>query len=118
MLYPNEAKAFYDFVNTTDTRQSNLVVLLTLAVPSAAVVDITEKSNRSRDAELTVEDLTAWQTKYGQFQYPTIVLVRTGYSRFWPSRRDYFGERNNQSANKSFPGEKSEVTCPAYDVGI
>ena len=70
-------------------------------------MDITEKSNRSRDAELTVEDLQAWQKKYGQFQYPTIVLVKTGYSRFWPSRRDYFGERPSEPGVKHFPGEMS-----------
>ena len=50
------------------------------------------ESEADGDYRLTVADLDAWKLANGEFVYPTIVLVKTGFAQFWPDRDDYFKE--------------------------
>ena len=83
----------------------------------AAVVDMTNKSRSDRDAELTPADLAAWRSVHGPFQYPTIVLVNTGYAAHWPSRSGYFGESAEAPGVRRFPGD-SPGSEPILDCTI
>ena len=69
------------------------------------MIDISEKSATDPDAQLTAEDLDAWRDAYGEFKYPTIVLVKTGYAAYWPDRSRYFGQSAADSSAHHFPGE-------------
>jgi len=67
----------------------------------AALVDISERSERDPDALVTPADLAAWREANGNFTFPTVVLARTGYARHWTNRTRYFGMA---AGVRHFPG--------------
>jgi kynurenine formamidase len=55
------------------------------------VIDVVEKSLANRDYLVGVSDLTDWESKHGTIPDGAIVLLHTGYSRFWPDPLTYTG---------------------------
>lgn len=55
------------------------------------VIDVTDKALANRDYLLSVTDLLDWETKHGPIPDGAIVLLHTGYSRFWPDLLTYTG---------------------------
>jgi kynurenine formamidase len=75
-------------------------------VGDAIVVDVTASSATQPDYRATTDDFTAWERANGEIP-PAIVLIRTGYSRFWPDAARYLGtaERGDAAVAKlHFPG--------------
>jgi kynurenine formamidase len=73
-------------------------------IAPAAVIDITAKATANRDYRLTVDDVAAFEKAHGRIARGTIVLLRTGWSRFWPNAKDYLGDDTPNDASKlSFP---------------
>jgi kynurenine formamidase len=73
----------------------------------AAVVDVADKVERDRDYRVGVEDFTGWEAAHGRLSDGAIVLLRTGYGRYWPDRKRYLGtdERGPAAvARLHFPG--------------
>src|SRR5262245_13036393 len=76
-------------------------------VGEAIVVDVTASAARDHDYRIGVDDLTAWERSNGEIAPGTIVLLRTGYSQFWPDASRYLGtaERGADAVAKlHFPG--------------
>ena len=76
-------------------------------VGDAIVVDVTAAAEKDRDHRVSVDDLTTWERTNGQIPAGAIVLLRTGYSRFWPDAAKYLGtaERGQDAVAKlHFPG--------------
>jgi kynurenine formamidase len=74
-------------------------------VAPAVVVDIQAQASRDRNHRLTAADVEAFEREHGRIARGTIVLVRTGWSRRWPNRREYLGDdRKGTAARLSFPG--------------
>jgi kynurenine formamidase len=55
------------------------------------VIDVADASARDRDYRVTTDDFTAWEKAHGRIPDGSIVLLRTGYGRFWPDRQQYLG---------------------------
>jgi kynurenine formamidase len=55
------------------------------------VIDVTEKALADRDYLVSVADLEDWEAKFGKIPDGAIVLLHTGYSRFWPDPLTYTG---------------------------
>lgn len=55
------------------------------------VIDVVEKSLADRDYLVSVSDLEDWETKFGKIPAGAIVLLHTGYNRFWPDPLTYSG---------------------------
>ncbi|HYH89935.1 MAG TPA: cyclase family protein [Solirubrobacteraceae bacterium] len=73
----------------------------------AVVVDVSRRALADRDYQVSVADLTAHERRYGRIGRGAIVLLRTGYERFWPDRERYMGtaELGEQAVPKlHFPG--------------
>ena len=73
----------------------------------AMVIDVSETALTDRDYQVTVEDLEGWEAKYGPIPEASIVLIRTGYGRYWPDAEKYMGtaERGQEAvAQLHFPG--------------
>ncbi|MBI4467922.1 MAG: cyclase family protein [Acidobacteria bacterium] len=73
----------------------------------ALVVDVAAAASKDPDYQVTVKDLTAWEGKYGRIPARSIILLRTGWGRFWPDRTNYLGtnERGEKAvARLHFPG--------------
>lgn len=54
-------------------------------------VDVSDRSKADRDYLISVEDLQSWEKTTGESLAEKIVLLCTGYSRFWPDRGKYLG---------------------------
>lgn len=71
------------------------------------VVDVREACARDRDHLVTIEELSSWERAHGRIPEGAIVLLFTGFGRFWPDRERYMGtaERGPEAVAKlHFPG--------------
>jgi kynurenine formamidase len=71
------------------------------------VVDVSKRALADRDYLVSVADLTAHERRHGRIGRGAIVLLRTGYERYWPDRERYMGtaELGEQAVPKlHFPG--------------
>lgn len=76
-------------------------------VGPGVVVDVTAACAKDRDYLVQVGDLEAWEREHGTIPSGAIVLLRTGWGRFWPDRVRYMGtaERGPAAVKKlHFPG--------------
>jgi len=78
-----------------------------LVVP-AVVIDIREKALGNSDYTLCVEDILAWEQRYGEIPTGSVVLLYTGWQEKWWDKNAFF----NQDAQGSihFPGFSSDAT--------
>jgi kynurenine formamidase len=74
-------------------------------VGEAVVVDISARTARDPDALLEPPDLAAFEERHGRIPDEAIVLVRTGWDRFWTERARYLGSATpGDVAHLHFPG--------------
>jgi kynurenine formamidase len=76
-------------------------------VGDAVVVDVTERAGSRRDYLVAMDDFAQWERSNGEIPSGSIVLIRTGYSTFWPDAARYLGtaERGDAAVAKlHFPG--------------
>lgn len=57
----------------------------------AILVDVATRSEEDADYLVSVDDLEAWETRHGRIPDDSIVLLRTGFGRFWPDAERYMG---------------------------
>jgi kynurenine formamidase len=67
---------------------------------------VTQHAATNPDYALTVEDVAAFEQQHGRIEEGTIVLLRTGWSRYWPDRRAYLGDDT--------PGDASNLHFPSF----
>jgi len=71
------------------------------------VIDVSSKCQENSDYQASIEDLTAWEQAHGEKLNDVIILLRTGFGKFWPDRVKYMGtnERGPDAVAKlHFPG--------------
>jgi kynurenine formamidase len=74
---------------------------------NAILIDVTKQCESSRDYLISVNDFNSWEQQHGQIPAGAIVLLRTGFAKFWPDRVKYMGtdERGAGAVAKlHFPG--------------
>jgi kynurenine formamidase len=92
------------FARSGDTADE---VPLRRLVGRAVVVDVSESALNDRDYLISVSDFRAWERRHGRLPRRAIVLLRTGFDRFWPDAERYLGtaERGQAAVPKlHFPG--------------
>jgi kynurenine formamidase len=57
----------------------------------AVVVDVTQQCQTNRDYLITQIDFQNWERRNGRIPAGTIVLLRTGFGKFYPDRKRYLG---------------------------
>lgn len=70
-------------------------------------IDVSRKTLANRDYEINVQDIEEWEQTNGVIEENCIVLFHTGYGKFYPHRKEYFGtELKGDSAipQLHFPG--------------
>jgi kynurenine formamidase len=91
-------------------------------VGAAVIIDIREKTAADRNYRLMAEDVIAFEERHGKIAPGTIVLLRTGWSRFWPDAMGYLGDDTpNDASHLHFPGYGAEATrllAESRDVSI
>lgn len=71
------------------------------------VVDVAKQCDANRDYLISVADLQNWENQNGAIPKGAIVLLRTGFAKYWPDRTKYMGtdERGAAAVAKlHFPG--------------
>ena len=88
-------------------KQSMDEIPLDRLIGDAVVMDVSEKALQNKDYLINVADFEAWEAANGRLPDDVIVLLRTGYGKFWPDRLTYMGtdEIGPQAVAKlHFPG--------------
>lgn len=75
-------------------------------VRPAIVIDVTRQAAADSDYRLTREDVLEFEEQNGRIELGSIVLLRTGWSRYWPDARSYLGDDT--------PGDASKLHFPSY----
>ena len=99
-------------IHFAEGRQTVDQLPLEQLIAPAVVIDVTEKAQADRDYQVNVEDFTAWESQHGQIPKQSIVLLRTGYGKFWPNRLKYLGTDKHGPeavAELHFPGLHPEA---------
>ena len=83
---------------------------LSRLVAPAVVLDVTTAAARAADYLLTPGDIAAWEQANGAIPEGAIVLVKSGWGRFWPDRKAFLGtDVAGDTANLHFPGISREA---------
>jgi len=69
-------------------------------------IDVSGKAAKDPDYRVTKADIVAFEAEHGQVPAGSVVLIATGWDRFWPDRARYMGEKNGV---KHFPGLSAEA---------
>lgn len=54
-------------------------------------IDVSAQCADDRDYRITVQDFARWEAAHGRIPDGMIVLLDTGFAKFWPARREYLG---------------------------
>lgn len=73
----------------------------------AAVINVVEEARRNPDYELTLDDLRAWELKYGPIKKNSIVVLRTGWESKWFRPREFMNK--DKSGTMHSPGFSCDV---------
>ncbi len=71
-------------------------------------IDVSKQAGANADYQLTVADIKTFETQHGAIPEGAIVLVATGWDRFWPDRAKYMNEKNGV---KHFPGLTADAAA-------
>ena len=89
--------------------RSTADIPVTQLVGPVRVIDIRPQCGRDRNYRLTVEDIEQNEAVYGSIEAGAIVLVRTGFGRYYPDARLYLGsDARGVVEELSFPGFSEE----------
>lgn len=71
------------------------------------VIDVTDSVSDYIDYQVSIQDLLNWEEQYGRIPDGAIILLNTGFHKFWPDRMKYMG--TNQTGPSAvallhFPG--------------
>ncbi|MGI9229157.1 MAG: cyclase family protein [Gammaproteobacteria bacterium] len=75
-------------------------------IAPGVMIDVSDKAASNRDYRLTANDILAFERTHGQIQPGTIVLLKTGWDRYWPNAKAYLGDDT--------PGDASKLSFPSY----
>ncbi|SDM19820.1 Kynurenine formamidase [Catalinimonas alkaloidigena] len=99
-------------VHFAEGKQSIDAIPLERLIGPAVVVDVTESALADPDYQITIADFERWEAAHGPLPDQTIVLLRTGYGRYWPQRQRYLGTTATGPeavAHLHFPGLHPEA---------
>ena len=83
-------------------------------VGEAVVIDVTRACQADRDHRISIDDVRRWEKTHGEIPKHAIVLLSTGFAKYWPDRKSYLGtdERGPQAvADLHFPGLDPEAAA-------
>ncbi|MCY3973366.1 MAG: cyclase family protein [Candidatus Dadabacteria bacterium] len=75
-------------------------------IAPGVVIDVSKKAAADRNYRLTAEDVLEFERKHGKIKPGTIVIMKTGWERYWPDAKKYFGDDT--------PGDASNLSFPSY----
>jgi kynurenine formamidase len=58
---------------------------------TAVRINVEPQCAKNREYRITVQDIEQWEAAHGRIPDRSIVLLDTGFGKFWPSRQNYLG---------------------------
>jgi kynurenine formamidase len=99
-------------IHFAEGRQAADEIPLERLIGPGVVVDVTGACAADRDHLVTTAELCAWEDAHGRIPDGAIVLLHTGFGRFWPDRVRYMGtdaRGPDAVADLHFPGLHPEA---------
>lgn len=75
-------------------------------IAPAVVIDVSAQAAEDRNYRLSAVDVLGFEQQHGRIEGGSIVLLRTGWSEFWPDAAAYLGDDT--------PGDASNLQFPSY----
>jgi len=101
-------------IHFSEGRRSVEAIPLENLMGPAIKIDVSERALLDRDYLVSVDDLKGWEAREGMpIPQGSIVLLETGYSRFYPDKQKYLGtDQRGEDAVKllHFPGLSPEAS--------
>jgi kynurenine formamidase len=77
------------------------------------VIDVSKQARQNHDYQITLDDVRAWEAKYGQIPADSFVAMRTDWSKRWPNKKEMRNEDEKKVAH--YPGWSKEVLTYLYE---
>ena len=78
---------------------------LSRLIGPGVVIDVSRQAAKDADYTLQLSDLRAWEKVHGRIPPGAILLIRSGWGKFWGDRKRYFGtDAPGDTDNLHFPG--------------
>ena len=97
---------FFEGGDTTDE------IPLSKLIGKGVVVDVSDLCADNPDFQITIDDLERWEEEHHRALTGSLVLLKTGWGRFWPHRETYLGTAETGEAavpKLHFPGLAPEA---------
>lgn len=81
-------------------------------IGNGVVIDVRDSVTDYIDYQISIDDFLRWEERNGRLPDGSIVLIRTGISRFWPDKISYMGTDKPGNAGVAllhFPGLHPEA---------
>jgi kynurenine formamidase len=78
-------------------------------IAAAVKIDVSAKAAANRDYLISIEDLTSWEAANGKIPDGCIVLLETGFGKFWGDKKNYLG------TDRLGPEAVAELHFPGLD---
>ncbi len=75
---------------------------LSAFIGPGVVIDAVDKAKENPEYRITVDDLLAWERKHGQIPDGAIMVLNTGWGRYWGDYDAFFGV--DEKGHWHFPG--------------
>lgn len=99
-------------IHFAENRKKVDEIPLNQLIAPAVKIDVSAKVAANRDYQISVEDLTGWETQNGKIPDGCIVLLQTGWGKFWGDKKNYLGTDGTGQeavADLHFPGLHPEA---------
>ena len=99
-------------IHFAEGRKTADQITLDQLMGDAVVIDVSDNALRDRDYLFQVSDVLSWEKTHGRLPDGIILLFRTGYGKFYPDPKTYFGtDRKGTEAIPylHFPGMHPEL---------
>lgn len=86
------------------------LIPLDRTIGAGVVIDIRRRAEKNADYLLRIEDIRNWEKLQGRLPANAIVLIHSGWGKFWGDRKRYFGtDEPGNVSDLHFPGLSAEA---------
>src|SRR5438067_6327563 len=83
---------------------------ITKLMGPVVVVDVSAACAHNPDYRVSAGDVTGWEKQHGRIPDGAIVLIRTGWGKYWPDKKRYLGtDKPGDVAGLHFPALSREA---------
>lgn len=72
----------------------------------AVLIDVSDAASKNPDHKLQLSEVRAWEEEHGEIPEKAIIVLRTGWSKYWGNQKAYFGDDT--------PGDASNLHFPSF----